>query len=173
MSLYFANSFFEKLGSLQNDPKHILMSALTISKNWLQVLFSRIRIIYPRSKKTLVRDNFSVVNRKIIAVPEKFVGCRTTISDYKDSISVHDHLLHVNRFELTRVGPAPFLNGIYFDVIVERAGESEPVSKNLRHQVPILFLPGGIPCLDNFSLWCIFECGCLARNSLGKSCLKR
>src|SRR5712672_4627689 len=56
-------------------------------------------------------------------------------------------------------------------MIVERARESESVSKNLRHQIPVPCLPGGIPCLDNFSVWRIFKPGCLACNSLGKSCL--
>jgi len=69
------------------------------------------------------------------------------------SISVHHQLLHVNPFDLARVRPAPFLYGIYVDMIISRAGESEPVSENLRHQIPIIFLPGDIPCLDNFFRW--------------------
>jgi hypothetical protein len=53
-------------------------------------------------------------------------------------------VFHVNSFDLAGVGPAPFLNGIYFHLIVERAGESEPVSENLRHQLPIRFLLSAI-----------------------------
>src|SRR5580698_25455 len=93
------------------------------------------------------------------------------ISNHKYSIPIHNHLLHVKAFEFACVWPTPFLNRIYIDMIVKRAGKSEPVGENLRHQIPIPLLPGCIPVLYNFAVSSGFKPVCLARDRLGKSCL--
>jgi hypothetical protein len=119
------------------------------------LFFCIIRETYTRAKETGKLLYFTVLKFKILRVTEFFTAFVPSVIEYKYIVPVNDKLFNIKTFDVGGIWPASYLILLKIDMIINRAGESKPVSKKGLQHVPIFLLISSVDTSNDFFVGCL------------------